>query len=363
MSLYKRGNVYWSYFYIDGVRQQHSTGASNRRSAELVERKLKDEANLRQHQIVVADPDLTFGELTAKFLAAGCATAFHLDRLKHLLPQFENLPLVRITKAAVREYRTSRWKQKPRLTDATLNRDAAVLRHMLYWAVEESLLLSNPLARLGLVKERRVKRSVLTTSEEEKLLSVAPEHLRRMILAALYCGLRRGEVLNQQWDDIDMERRLLFVTKSKTAGGERREIPLPGIVYEMLLSIRRREQLVFTYRGKGIAHYKTAWNSAVKNALDRHFLFHELRHSYNTRMLEAGVMQEVRRALMGHSTGKDVNSIYTHIETPLKRAAVAKLEMWVQKEKQKLQLKGGSHDSAEIQRADGEDFVDPIVIQ
>lgn len=336
MSLYRRGNVYWSYFYIDGVRQQHSTGASNRRMAELVERKLKDEANLRRYQIVVADPNLTFGELTAKYLAAGCATAFHLDRLKHLLPVFEQMPIMRITKAAVREYRAARQKEKPKLTDATLNRDSAVLRHMLYWAVEEGVLATNPLARLGLVRERRVKRTVLSIAEEEALLAVAPVHLRRMVLVALYCGLRRGEVLNQLWEDIDLERGLLWVTKSKTAGGERREIPIPQVVLDELLPIRKASGLAFTYRGRGIVHYKTAWNTAVKAALKRHFLFHELRHSYNTRLLEAGVMQEVRRVLMGHSTGKDVNWIYTHVELPAKREAIRKLEQWVKEAKEKL---------------------------
>jgi hypothetical protein len=42
--------------------------------------------------------------------------------------------------------------------------------------------------------------------------------------------------------------------------------------------------------------------------------------------MEAGVMQEVRKALMGHSSGEDVNSIYTHVELPIKREAIRKLD-------------------------------------
>lgn len=46
-------------------------------------------------------------------------------------------------------------------------------------------------------------------------------------------------------------------------------------------------------------------------------------------------MQEIRKALMGHSSGEDVHSIYTHVELPIKREAIRKLEEWVQQQTQK----------------------------
>ncbi len=332
MTLYKRGNIFWSYFYLDGVRQQHSTGTGNRRSAEAIERKLRETANLRRHQVeyLDLDPNMTFGELTARFIANAGPKPFHLDRLKHLLPYFADIPVVRITKGMVRDYRQERLRTRV-LTQATLNRDAAVLRHILYWAVDEGLLIGNPLARLRLERERRVKRSVLSVTEERALLDVAPMHLRRMILAALYAGLRRGEVLHQRWEDIDFDRELLSVTRSKTPEGESREIPLASRLLDILLSIRQREGLVFTYKGRGIAHYKTAWNRAAKIAIPRHFRFHELRHTFNTRLMEAGVIRDVRKALMGHASGsRDINAIYTHVELPVMREAIRKLEVWVE---------------------------------
>ena len=51
MSLFKRGNVWWSYWYQDGIRHQCSTGTGSRKDAELVEKKLKEEANLRRFQV------------------------------------------------------------------------------------------------------------------------------------------------------------------------------------------------------------------------------------------------------------------------------------------------------------------------
>lgn len=347
MTLYKRGSIFWSYFYIGGVREQHSTGTGNRRNAESIERKLKEDANLRRHRVegVDVDPDMTFGELTAQFIANGGPKPFHLDRLNHLLPYFADTPVLRITKVTVRDYREYRQREKKTLTDATLNRDSAVLRHILYWAVDEGLLLTNPLSRLKLPRERRVKRSVLSVAEESKLLDAAPLHLRRMIIGALYGGLRRGEVLNQLWEDIDFDRRVLSVSKSKTPEGQLREIPIAETLLAVIQPMRAPHGLVFTYKGQGIADYKTAWNHVVKKALDRHFRFHELRHTFNTRLMEAGVQQEIRKALMGHSSGREVNAIYTHVEMPAKREAIRKLEAWVETErlKQSTEITGEQH--------------------
>jgi integrase len=333
MTLYRRGKVFWSYFYVDGIRHQSSTGTTNRRLAETIDQTLKQEESLRRHQpgLVEFNPAMTFGELAARFIANAGPKRFHLDRLKHLLPYFADVPLRAITKGTVRDYRQERLARRA-ITDATLNRDAAVLRFILYWAVDEGLLPTNPLARLRLARERRVKRSVLSLSEEERLLAVSPGHLRRMIVAALYAGLRRGEVLHQRWEDIDFDRQILSVTRSKTPEGEAREIPLAAPLLEVLLPICDVRGLVFTYKGRGIADYKTAWNHAVKTSLSRHFLFHELRHTFNTRLMEAGVMQEIRKSLMGHSSGREINSIYTHVELPAKREAIRKLELWVKQQ-------------------------------
>jgi hypothetical protein len=51
------------------------------------------------------------------------------------------------------------------------------------------------------------------------------------------------------------------------------------------------------------------------------------------------VIQDVRRALMGHSTGKDVNAIYTHVELPIKREAIRKLELWLDHQRNELREK------------------------
>ncbi len=339
MSLFKRGAVWWTYFYVDGVRHQYSTGASNRRQAEAIEQKLKAEANARRHQIVQADPNLTFGELAARFIANAGPRPHHIDRLKCLLPYFSDVPVIRLTKTMTDDYRRRRHAEKT-VSDATVNRDLSVLRHILYWALDDSLIAANPLSRMRLVRERKIKRRVMSVEEEIYLIQAAPLHLRHLVIAALDTGMRRGELLGQLWEDVDFSRRLLSVTKSKTPEGEAREIPLTDRVFTLLQLLRKELGIIFTYQGRPVRILKTAWKQSLRRAGLRHIRFHDLRHTFNTRLMEAGVLQEVRMALMGHATGSKVHSTYTHVELPVKREAIARLQQWVATQKQ---LIGGQH--------------------
>ncbi len=356
MSLFKRGDVWWSYFYKDGIRHQSSTGTSNRRQAETIEAKLKQEVNNQRFQIVEADPNITFGECAARFIASGSVRPHHLYHLKFLLPFFSETLVLRMTKSMAEEFRRARHAGKT-IKDATINRDLSCLRHVLYWAVDEQLIAANPLARLKMARERRTRRQILSVDEERLLLAAAKDHLRAMTLIALDTGMRRGEITSQRWEDIDFPRKLLSVTRSKTPEGESREIPLTARLLEQLLPQCESKGLVIGYRGQPVRIVKRSWKTALTNAGIRHVRFHDLRHTFNTRLMEAGVLQEVRMALMGHSPGSKVHATYTHIELPVKREAIRKLEEWKIHQEQLLpkhqtDRKEGNHADTETDRSE-----------
>jgi integrase len=332
--LFKRGGRWWTYFYLEGIRHQESTGTNNRRLAERIAQQIRDDALLDRHHLPTVDPNMTFDRLAALFIANAGATPHHLTRFTHLLPYFGDRPLRSITKATVREYREARHRAKT-VTDATINRDVSVLRHLLYWATDEGYLTQNPLTRLRLAPERRTPRPVVTLAEEAVLLAYPRRHLRELIVMALDTGMRRGELLHQRWEQVDLDRQVLQVTRSKTIQGEGREIPLTARVHQLLESRRREEGLLFTYGKHRIGTIKTGWRTAAE-PVRRHLRFHDLRHTFNTRLLEAGVLQEVRKALMGHTSGQGVHGVYTHIELPLKREAIARLERWLLDERTRL---------------------------
>jgi integrase len=298
---------------------------------------------------------MTFGELAARFIASGSVRPHHLYHLKFLLPFFSDAAVLRLTKAMADEFRCTRHARNPAIKDATVNRDLSVLRHVLYWAVDEQLIATNPLARLKMARERHTRRQVLSVAEEQLLLPVAKDHLYAMIIAALDTGMRRGEITSQRWEDIDFTRKLLFVTRSKTPEGESREIPLTDRLLKHFLQHRRTKGLIVSYKDAPVRIVKRSWKTALKNAKIRHVRFHDLRHTFNTRLMEAGVMQEIRMALMGHSSGSKVHATYTHIELPVKRQAIRKLEQWVKdQQKPKKEKKDATTETARSESEPGQ---------
>jgi integrase len=267
-----------------------------------------------------------------------------------LLPYFADIPIGRINKSLVRDYRSTRHAAK-QISPSTVNRDCAVLRHLLYWGCDEGYLVANPLARMPLVPERPKPRVMLSVAEEVLLLNAAAPHLRPIILFALDTGMRRGEILSQRWEHVDLARGVLSVTHSKTAGGEGREIPFTRRVQALLAAQPRSEGLVFTFQGKPLRRIKTAWKNAIARAGIRHRRFHDLRHAFNVRLLESGVLQEVRKALLGHASARGAHSYYVHVELPAKRQAIQKLDEWFAAQMSNLEPRGENNDSTETNRS------------
>jgi integrase len=314
-------------FWNDGLRRQVRTGTKDRSLALLIEHKVREREILRRFGLADHHPEMPVEDLVREFCARANVKRHHEERIKIFIPHLHDIPIGRLTRSVAEQYRRFRL-ERDGVTNATINRDLEVLRHLLFWAVDEGLLQVNPLARLRMVHEKRTARPVMSVAEEELLLKAAAPHLRPIIIIGLDAGLRRGEILGQLWQDVDRDRNVLYVTKSKTAGGVGREVPLTSRVSQWINEHWKPKGLLFTFHCSAISSIKTSWATALHKSGIRHFRFHDLRHSYATRLLDCGVVREVRQALLGHSTGRNVHDGYLHIETPMKRTAVQKLENW-----------------------------------
>jgi hypothetical protein len=117
-------------------------------------------------------------QLDTRFVVEGDVKPHHLERALHFLPFFGDLPIGRITKNEPVRYRKYRHEEHlakqlgkhPRpLSDATINRDISVVRHLLYWAADEGFIPQNPLTRVHMARERRKRRPVISVTDEVKL--------------------------------------------------------------------------------------------------------------------------------------------------------------------------------------------------
>ena len=159
------------------------------------------------------------------------------------------------------------------------------------------------------------------------------DYLKPMTLLTLKTGLRRGEVFNLRRRDIDMDRKLLVVVGSGAKSGKSRFIPLSKEVQQTLKdwlrerNIKKGSEIVFPNpnTGKRFDNIKKSWKELMERAGIKNFTFHDLRHTFGTRLVRNNVDLETVRDLMGHEDIK-TTQIYTHTDSETKFNAISKLD-------------------------------------
>ncbi len=166
----------------------------------------------------------------------------------------------------------------------------------------------NPVRRVSMEKEQNTRDRWLTDQEEIRLLKACPVWLGEIMTFALHTGMRMGEILSLTWEGVDVFRRTVTVFRSKN--GERRTIPINQIMLDLLqkkAKIRTlKTNLVFCSKAftpiEG-GHLRRAFRTALRTATVSHFRFHDLRHTFATRLVQAGKdLYKVQR-LLGHKSG------------------------------------------------------------
>ncbi|MGH7183385.1 MAG: site-specific integrase, partial [Nitrospiraceae bacterium] len=165
----------------------------------------------------------------------------------------------------------------------------------------------NPMHRVSMEPVRNEVDRWLTANEEERLLAVSSPWLREIIGLALNTGMRQGEILNLQWQDVDFARGVLMVMQSKN--GTHRTIPLNATVYELLAGKQAttgasRGSVFLTPLGNvlHVRYLVREFYEARNRAGIPDFRFHDMRHTFATRLVQRGVdLYKVQR-LLGHKT-------------------------------------------------------------
>lgn len=157
--------------------------------------------------------------------------------------------------------------------------------------------------------------------ELQKLIDAAAPHIRPIILTAVYTGLRRGRVLSLKWEQIDWENnQIVYMGKD----GNPHSVPMVEPLKELLESLPRDYDYVFTYKGRRISDIKKAWMSAFVKADIPYRSFHTLRHTTATWLLRDTGNLKVVQNVLGHSN-INVTTKYAHLVNNESRVALSHL--------------------------------------
>lgn len=299
MGLYRRGKIYWYSIMYEGRRVQESLKTENKRLAEKLLAKVLVEIIEGRYFDTVKAKKYTFREMTEKYLTKYQKTRDE-HTVKRLLPVFGGLKLSEVTTELISDYRDIRLqKVKP----ATVYQELSLMRRMFNVARREwKWIRYNPVADLSFAVGTKNARDRWLTPEEEQLLlakATNPSWLYLLILMALHTGMRRGEIINLKWQDIDFTRRLITIHKSKN--GEKRSIPMSKTLHGVLAAQKVRD-----ISGKvfpiAVRSLRVAYDKALKKAGIENFTFHDLRHTFATRLVQNGVDLYKVKELLGHKT-------------------------------------------------------------
>ena len=175
-------------------------------------------------------------------------------------------------------------------------------------------------------------RKPFTSEQVEQLWKCTSNEYMTVILILIYTGLRIGELLDLTKEDIHLEERWFFVKESKTESGIR-EVPIAEkIVPFMEYWIQRPcDHLIcspsdepFTGKNGYRKYYDTYWKPLMKEVNFEHRP-HDTRHTCISMLTQAGIDERIIKKIVGHKGQGVTETVYTHLELPIKLEAINKI--------------------------------------
>ncbi len=231
-----------------------------------------------------------------------------------------------------------------------------VIHGALKQAVKNGLVVRNVSEYCELPKKEKKEAKALTPEEMDRFLkALENDRLKAAFITLLGTGLRRGELLALKWQNVDLKQGTVavketlawiakkgFVFQPPKTEKSRRTVPLPDDVLAELKrhKVRQAEERLMLgelYQDNGLVfatelgtpiiprNFERKYKALLKKAGLTGVKLHSLRHTYATRLLEAGENLKVVQELLGHSRISVTADIYSHVSPELKRTAVAKL--------------------------------------
>ena len=335
--IYKRGCVYWiRYAGLDGKTVYESSKSTKFKDAQVLLAKRKAAIAEGKQPEVKKIKNYTFRELTEEYLKwAERQRSFRSKKgfILQLVDRFGSLPLRRFNTMLVEQFQTERIDKgnKP----ATVNRLLATLKHMFTKAVDWDMVEEETLKRIRKVKlleENNRRLRYLSQEKCQDLIKNCEPHLRPIVITALNTGMRKSEILTLKWDNIDMKHG--FILLDITKNGERREIPVNDTLKTTLQGLTRRLDVLFVFydskTGNPYQDVKRSFATACRRAGIKDFHFHDLRHTFASHLVMAGIDLTTVKELLGHKT-LTMTLRYAHLAPSHKVKAVDILDNTINK--------------------------------
>ncbi|WP_336792805.1 site-specific integrase [Pantoea anthophila] len=352
--MFRRGEIWYASFTTaGGKRIKQSLGTSDKQQAQELHDKLK--ADSWRHLKMGEPVSMTFEEACVRWVhekAEKKSLWDDKDQISFWLPFLSGRQLRDITEREIysavakveNRNHLNRWKKQaaacirkgkeppvyePKLaTLGTKIKRLSFLRSLLRAAEREWRVLEKaPLVKVPVAKERRIR--WLKPEEAQRLISECSEPLKSTVEFALSTGLRRSNITNLKWEQIDLQKRMAWIYADESKSGRAIGVALNDTACAVLRkNIGRHQEYVFVYveskkDNSGeiskvtrpvSSNANKGWKAALRRAGIEDFRFHDLRHTWASWLIMSGVPISVLQEMGGWQT-IDMVRRYAHFSS------------------------------------------------
>jgi integrase len=242
---------------------------------------------------------------------------------EHLKPFFHG-KVGQISSALVAQYIAVRSRK---CSAATVRKEVGVLKHLLNRAMKEGKISKNPAAGVTLPRVPAGRVRYLQPAELEVVLEQCPPWIKPIVLLAVATGMRRSEILNLRWLDVDLMHRQINLPQTKNGKGRTVYLNEMAINVFRLLALDAETEAAEPVFGLDATPEEVSmcFVRACRKAGISDFRFHDLRHTHATWLRQSGVqLDEIARQL-GHSDLR-MTTRYAHLSESQAREAISRLD-------------------------------------
>ena len=310
---------FWVYYRIPGHKKQYYERCKSIEEARALDGKRKVQKIENRHFDMLPESDATFEDLAKWYLELEAVKELAMYQvikihIKIWNEQFGGFQVNRIKKSTIENFQAK--MSKTGKSRSYIDQIIGTARAMVNKAFEDDMLSGDCLRPFKKVKKLLKKNAnarnmIFTREQYEKLILHLPKHQVPIVATGYWTGMRKGEILGLTWDKVFLKEREIRLDIEDTKDDEKRVIPIPDPLYEILSKIPRalHNQHVFLYKNLPLVSIQEGFIAAMKSAgipygrkVQGGLTFHDLRHTFVTDMRKAGVPEKLIMKITGHST-------------------------------------------------------------